>query len=200
MLILFTIFIILFFIILTATTQNMLFLGIALLIFGVLFFYLKGMAADPRAILIMGVYCVVWGIMTVVASITHSGLEIWVFADGCGFIILWGGIYLGIIEVILCKEKVSAVYMGAKLYTTKRSGHYAPFFSYIYQGRQYKNSAIETTYRKRKLDKRYQEGNCYTIYLNPRNPNLIRTKRYPQIKYIWMLFIGVICISIPFFL
>lgn len=201
MLILFTVFIFLFLIILATTTQNMIFFGLALLILGALFFYLKvmGMATDPNAILIAGVYCVVWGIMTVVASITNSSVEPWIFTDGLGGIFLLCGIYQGIINVIVCREKVSAIYMGAKSYITdKGRTYYSPFFSYIYQGRQYKNSLVET-FGKRKLKKKFQEWDSYTIYLNPRNPNVICLKRYPQGSAICIMCIGIICILIPFF-
>lgn len=201
MLILFMTFLFLFFIVLASTTQNMVFFGIALLLIGSLFFYLKikGIAVESGTVLIMGVYCVVWGLLTIVESIMHFGYQGWIFAEGFGGVFLWLGIYQGIIKVIVCKERVSAIYMGAKPHSTSKGGtYYEPFFSYIYQNRQYQNSTGET-FGKRKLKKRYQEWNSYTIYLNPRNPNVICTRRYPQGSAILLMFIGIVCVSIPFF-
>lgn len=201
MLILFMTFLFLLFVVLAVTIENMFFLGIALLIIGALFSYIKirGMTADPKATLFMGVYCIVWGLIIVVASVTHSGYEGWIVAEGFGGVFLVLGIYQGIIKVIVCKEKVTAIYMGSKPYSTgKGVTYYEPLFSYIYQNRRYQNTTGET-FGKRKLRKRYQEWNSYTIYLNPRNPNVICTRRRPQGTVILIIGIGIVCVVIPLF-
>ncbi|MDE7426003.1 MAG: DUF3592 domain-containing protein [Lachnospiraceae bacterium] len=199
MLALFMTFLLLFFIVLTSMTENMVFFGIALLIIGFLFFYIenKGMAVKPGAVFIMGVYSVVWGLLTIAESIMHLGYQGWIFAEGFGGVFLWFGIYQGIIKVIACKERVTAIYMGTKTYTTRKGGrYYNPMFSYIYQDRQYENSTDENFGKWKR--KKYQKGNNYTIYLNPQNPNEIRTKRYPKGSEILLISLGIVLVSIPF--
>lgn len=183
-----------------AVTQNIVFFGIALLSIGVLFFYLKskGMALAPGAVWIMGIYAVVWGLLLIAASFIDGDYVKWIFAEGLAGVFLGLGIYQGIGKAIMCRETVSAVFLGAKPHSSGRGGtFYEPYFSYKYHNHQYQRSTGEV-FRKRKLEKRYQEGKNCIIYMNPKNPNVICTKRYPQNASILMICIGVVFACVPF--
>ncbi len=187
--------------VLAGTTGNMYFLGAAFLILGALFFYLiyMGMARDAKALILSGIYVTIWGVLIIGASLTKSEYEAWIFAEGFGGAFLGLGIYQGVIKAVTCKEKITACFMGAKTRSAGRGGSfYEPVFAFVYQKRQYQGTTGEV-YRWRKLIKRYQEGNWYSIYINPGNPNVMCTKRYPQSSAVVMMGIGIVCMGIPFF-
>lgn len=186
--------------ILTSMTQNLVFFGIVLLSTGLLFLYLKkeGMALAPRAVSIMGLYAIIWGIVMIAVSIMKVDAAGWIFVEGLAGVFLGMGIHQGVVKAVICREKVTAIYSGARPHTSQKSGtYYEPVFSYRYQDCQYQGSTGEI-FRKRKLTKGFREGEACTIYLNPKNPKIICTKRYPQKSAILMICVGVVAASMPF--
>lgn len=186
--------------ILTSMTQNLVFFGILVLSTGLLCLYLKnkGMALAPRAVSIAGLYAIIWGIVTIVAAIIKADAEKWIFVEGLAGVFLGLGIYQGVVKAVICRKKVTAIYSGARPHTSQKGGtYYEPFFSYRYQDCQYQGATGEI-FRRRKLTKRFREGKPCTIYLNPKNPKIICTKRYPQKYAILMICTGVMVASMPF--
>lgn len=184
-----------------SVTQNMLFLGMALISIGLLFFFLKmkGMALATRAVCNVGIYACLWGALTIAASMANSAYEGWIFAEGFGGMFLLLGIYQGFVKAVVCREKAAAVYLGAKLRGTGVGTYYEPLFSFKYQNRQYQRTTGEI-FRRRKLKKRYQAGREYTIYINPQNPNIICTKRYPSGASVLMICLGIVYLATPFWM
>lgn len=155
------------------------------------------MALAPRALFIAGIYVCLWGILTIAAAIANSEYEGWIFAEGCGGVFLLLGIYQGVVKAVVCREKTAAVYLGAKPYGVGVGTYYEPFFSFKYQNRQYQRTTGEIFFR-RKLKKRYQAGQEYTIYINPQKPNVICTKRYPSGASVLMICLGIVYAATPF--
>lgn len=189
------IFLILF--IIAVLTQNMSIWGIALLSIGSVFVWYQKKAVSPKALLLMGIYAVIWGLLTLAGPYLGSDYAMCVFMEGLGGIFLMIGTYQGIIKPIVCREEVTAIYMGATHYTgSKGITRYDPIFAYRYQGTSYQGATGEA-YSRRKLLKMYQEGEDYSIYVNPGNPLVIRTKRRPQGTDILLLCLGVVFVSVP---
>ena len=191
-----------FFLVLTviaAFMQSVSFWGYALLVVGTVFIRYKNKSAAPTAVFVMGSYAVIWGSLTLVFPFFREGSEMWVFLAGFGGMFLGIGIYQGIVKPFMCREQVTAIYMGARPCRGGRYGwtYYDPFFAYRYENYSYQNTTGEV-YSRRKLLKKYKEGSDYPIYLNPRNPGSIRTKRMPQKTDVLLICIGLLCVSVAF--
>lgn len=188
--------------VLAGATENMIFFGAALLTLGMLFFYLalKKMALDGRAVILSAIYVCIWGIMTIIAAVMNSNYEGWIFAEGFGGAFLGLGIRQGIVKLFVCKEKITACFLEVRSHSSVRGGtFYEPVFGFVYKNRQYKGTTGEV-FRRRKLEKKYQMGNWYTIYINPRNPNVMCIRRCPQGAAVLMICIGVVCMGMPFWI
>lgn len=187
--------------ILAVETQNTVFLGVAILSIGLLLFYyrIKGKtAADPIVGYFIGIYTTIWGIATITISIINPTSIGWVLSEGFAGILLFASIYMGIITPLTCNKLITATYTGAQSVKQRYGVTYAPQFSYTYEDCPYESLPTET-FSKRKLEKHYQEGETYPIYLNIRHPKVICIKRRPRWMMIWVLLIGIIVACIPFF-
>ena len=187
-------------------TQNVILAGILIITFGLMFLscYLKGFAANKRAVITMILYCFVWGGLLCVSPLVDT-YTVWgdtyvmhVWTGGFGWMFLLLGIYMGVIQNIKCKEKIEAVYMGGQAYSG-RGGvkQYSPQFSYSRNGRTFSNITGHT-YSQRKLNKKFQVGNTYQIYMDPENPLTIREHKRIGSSSVLLMVMGVIVIGIPF--
>lgn len=195
--------------ILMIITNEIVFFGIAALCIGMLFIYLKvkGPAAAPVALTVAGIYAIVWGILIITAPIikqysfleqTSMGYEGCIFTEGLAGMFLSIGVYQGIAKAILCREKVSAIYVGAIEHRSRRGIKlYEPKFSYTYKEQRYRMSTGEC-FGRRKLNRRYQNSKACTVFLNPSNPEVICTRRYPQAGAVLMICLGLLFAWIPF--
>lgn len=106
-------------------TQNM-FFGLTLICIGLLFFYLKfqGFVLAENSVLTIGVYTVIWGLITIVVAATNFTYEHWIKAGFAAGVFLGVGIYQGIIKAVKCREKITAVCAEIKAYTTGNGGTY----------------------------------------------------------------------------
>ena len=180
-----------------AFPQSVVLWGIALLVVGTVFIRYKNRSASPTAVFVMGSYAVIWGSLTLALPFFCEGLEMRLFLAGFGGMFLGIGIYQGIAKPLLCREQITAIYMGARPCRGGRYGwtYYDPIFAYRYENYSYQNTTGEV-YSRRKLLKKYKEGSDYPIYLNPRNPGSIRTKRMPQKTDVLLICIGLLCVSV----
>lgn len=189
--------IILALIVIAMFTQSVFFWGLALVVVGTVFVRYKNKSASPTAVFVMGIYAVIWGSLTLAIPFFCEGVEVWVFLAGFGGMFMGIGIYQGIAKPLLCREQITAIYMGARACRGGRYGrtYYDPIFAYRYDNYSYQNTTGEV-YSRRKLLKKYKEGSDYPIYLNPRNPGSIRTKRTPQKTDVLLICIGLLCVSV----
>lgn len=189
------------FTILAVETQNMIFLGIAILSIGllILYYYIKSnVLANPLFGLFIGTYLTIWGILTIAVPIINSDYVGWVISEGFAGIILGCSIYMGIILPLTCKQNVTATYVGAQTIRTRYGiKMYAPIFSYTYQDCQYE-SVTTKTFGLKKLNKKYVEGQHYPIYIDSKHPKIIRINRHPQWSAIWFVLLSIIIAIIPF--
>lgn len=187
--------------ILAVETQNALFGGIAILSIGllILYYYIKGnILANPLFGLILGIYLTIWGLLTIVVPMINSDSAVWIILEGFAGIIMGCSIYIGIILPLTCKKRVTATYIGA-ITTTTRYGikMCAPTFSYTYEDCQYESVAPKT-FSLKKLNKKYAEGEQYSIYLNHKNPKAICISRHPRWSIVWFVLLSILVAAIPF--
>lgn len=156
--------------------------GVLIFTFGLLFLscLLHGDAASRKSVAVITVYAMVWGGLFIAApvmsEITSLGDDYpgYVLAIGMGLMFFLIGIYTGIAKFILCRKKVSAIFIEAVAYRSGRGQVvYTPKFSFRYNGRNYCNTSGET-HSARKIERKYKNGETYSIYINPKNPNNIR--------------------------
>lgn len=186
--------------ILAVCTQNTVLWGMALLCIGSLYIVYRNKAAAPSVTLVMGIYAVVWGLLTWAVPVVSSDYAGWVLPEGFGGLLLGLGIYQGFVKALLCRERVIAIYMRAKSHRSVGRGitvtYYEPVFAYRYRNVSYENSVGEV-YSRRRLMREYREGCDYPIYLNPKSPGMICTRRRPQGADILLICIGIVCMGAP---
>ena len=76
-----------------------------------------------------------------------------------------------------CKVEVSAIYHDfSRQYTGKGISLYRPKFKYTYENQEYDCYSIDS-YSNRKLNNTLTLGEIHTIYLNPKKPSIIYSKK-----------------------
>lgn len=144
-----------------------------------------------------------WGIImlgfTVAEKLTglFRNYDIHVFIFGIGVLIMWSGVYMGIIKKLRCSYKISARYTGPQSYTIKGRTSYTPIFSFQYNGVVYSNTSGEV-FSKRKLDKKFQIGEEYEIYIDPREPNSFLTNKRIGISWLFWVLLGLLFLFVAF--
>lgn len=185
--------------------EEFLLMGIMILTIGILILYnvLTGFAKIKKAAVIMAVYCFVWGSAVTGFSVAQkltgafSNYDIALFVAGLGMAMAWLGIYMGIYKKIRCNLKISACYTGAQAYKVRASTSYTPEFSFSYEGTDYFNTSGEC-FSARKLDKRFQIGESYPIYIDPQNPNSFCVSRGIDKSGILLLLLGILFLFVAY--
>lgn len=180
--------------------------GIVIVTFGALFWdcLQHERAVDSKAVGAMSIYCFAWGGLVLAA--VYAEHRFWIY-DLTGYVFLYGfsfmfillGIYMGIVKVIRCNTKVMAQYTGATACHSKSVTLYTPGFAYEYEGTTYKNTSGET-FSKRKIEKMFQWGVTYPIYINPNNPASFLVRRRIGKSAVCMLVLGSILFLVPIFI
>ena len=179
--------------------KDFIMLGIIIITIGFLFFFciIKGYAKIKGAAIFMTVYCFLWGVGMTGLSIagkfnrSFKDYDIVLFVAGLGFTCAGIGIYMGIIRKFQCTHRISACYVGAQAYTVKAYTTYTPQFSFTYNGDKYSNTSGEC-FSERKLNKRFQRGKSYPIYINPKNPNCFCISRMINKEWILLIMLGIL--------
>lgn len=182
------------------------FVGLGIMCLGVMFLWLnhKGMAVAPKAVSVCGIYALVWGGLIAITPLAERLFSagdlyiMWIFPIGFGGMFLAMGFRGAVVLPLQCSEKVTATFSNVYCKQTGKGGtYYQPEFTYRYENRSYCQKTSDI-FRKRALMKRYQIGQNYTIYINPKNPNCICLKRRPEKSSFLMLAIGLVVMALPF--
>lgn len=179
--------------------KDFIMLGIIIITIGFLLFFstIKGYAKIKGAAIFMTVYCFLWGMgmtgLSIAGKFSRSfkDYDIVLFIAGLGFTCAGTGIYMGIIRKFQCTHRISACYDGAQAYTVKAHTTYTPQFSFTYNGEHYSNTSGEC-FSERKLNKHFQTGKSYPIYINPKNPNCFCISRMINKEWILLIMLGIL--------
>lgn len=185
--------------------KDFIMLGIIIITIGFLFLFctIKGYAKIKGAVIFMTVYCFLWGMGMTGLSIAgklnkaFKDYDIVLFVAGLGFTCAGIGIYMGIIRKFQCTHRISARYNGAQVYTVKTHTTYTPQFSFTYNGEHYYNTSGEC-FSERKLNKRFQKGKSYPIYINPQNPNCFCISRMINKEWILLIILGILFLFVSY--
>lgn len=179
--------------------------GIMIITLGflLLFCIIDGNVKIKGAAIVMTVYCFLWGLGMTGLSIAgklnkdfkdYDGI---LLMTGVGFICFIMGIYMGIIRKFQCSHRISAHYNGARANTVRGHTTYTPEFSFTYNGEHYLNTSGEC-FSKRKLNKRFQIGESYPIYINPKNPNCLCVSRMITKEWIFLIVLGILFLFVSY--
>ncbi len=174
-------------------------MGVIIITFGLLFFscLFHGDAASKVGLIVSALYALVWGGLICVTPLVLKYTD-WNRMFG-GYVLMIGfammfillGIYTGPLKVLQCAEKIEATYVGADEYRVKGRTSYTPKFAFEKNGRTYCN-ATGQSYSKRKI-KKFTEGEKYTVYINPQNPNNMCVGRWPSGSSWLLICVGLLC-------
>ena len=176
----------------------MIIIGIIFLLTGLFMFYctfpLK--AVMKKEACIWSGYFSFCGILLIVMSILCSQPVQWLFlTGGVGGLLIIAGIH-SCWKRCICKTPVEAVYIGMKSYS---GGHgvvqYTPIFRFKFQGVEYKGESGEA-FSLRKIDSLYQEGGCYTIYIDEHLPNRFITIQHIRLGDVCMILGGLLFVIV----
>lgn len=187
-------------------TNNIVVAGVIIITFGLLFLVCKrkGLAMDVGALVAATIYCFVWGGLICVSPLMYKytpwGVRYttFVWAGGFGFMFLSFGIYEGIGKFRKCTERIEATYVGAAVHRGRRSVQYSPQFAYRRNGKDYQNTT-GVTYSKRKLNRKFQLGKIYQIWIEPTNPYKICFERKLEGSPALMVGLGIGCLLVGIF-
>ena len=84
-----------------------------------------------------------------------------------------------------CTHRITATYTSCRRTSSRGSGCYTPIFSYRYNGEDYVNLSLRIYFSRWKLDRLFQEGRTYEIYINPRFPGQCTEKHSFPMVFIW---------------
>lgn len=106
-----------------------------------------------------------------------------------GMLLLWAGMGRWK-KRFSCKEQIQGIFLccdvlgfGNHIYTSAK-------FEYTYNGSKIKQYAMEELSRKKR--KEFQKGKTYTLYVNPKNPRIIRcTKKVIYFKDFLQVILGI---------
>ena len=185
--------------IITCITRDSIMVGIMIITLGFLFLFcaLRGYAKIKGAVIVMTVYCLLWGVGMTCCSLIEKitgdfrNYDMILFSAGLGCAFAGMGIYMGIIKKLQCSRRISARYDGAQAYRVKLHTAYTPLFSFTYEGKHYSNTTGEG-FSAGKLNKRFQKGKSYPIYINPKNPNSLCVSRIITFEWILLILLGVL--------
>ena len=89
-----------------------------------------------------------------------------------------------------CTETVTARYHNCKTVYSHKTWYYAPIFTYCWEGREYTSQA-PSSYSRRKITKKYVFDHEYTIYIDPKEPEVIIEEKKLTFSSFLSLFVGV---------
>lgn len=192
-------------IIIACIIKDFIMLGIMIITLGflLLFCIINGNVKIKGAAIVMTVYCFLWGIGMTGLSIAgklnkdFKDYDVILLVTGVGFTCFILGIYMGIIRKFQCSHRISARYNGAQANTVRGHTTYTPEFSFTYQGEHYSNTSGEC-FSKRKLNKRFQIGESYLIYINPKNPNCFCVSRMITKEWIFLIVLGILFLFVSY--
>lgn len=192
-------------IIIACIIKDFIMLGIMIITLGflLLFCIINGNVKIKGAAIVMTVYCFLWGIGMTGLSIAgklnkdFKDYDVILLVTGVGFTCFILGIYMGIIRKFQCSHRISARYNGAQANTVRGHTTYTPEFSFTYQGEHYSNTSGEC-FSVRKLNKRFQAGKSYPIYINSKNPNCLCVSRMITKEWIFLIVLGILFLFVSY--
>lgn len=193
-------------VIIGSITKDFIWFDIIILTIGFLFLecYRQKRVKIQKAFIFFTAVWFLWGAsmlgFTVVEKRTglYDNYDYHILMLGIGILIMGYGIYAGIIKKLQCNYKISAKYMGPYAYTIKGHTSYTPSFSFEYHGVVYSNTSGEV-FSKRKLEKKFQIGEEYEIYIDPKEPNSLLINRRIGISWLFCMLLGMLLLFIAFF-
>lgn len=185
-------------------SNSLLFLGISFLCIGVgiLLFVLDGKALVKIGAICSGVSFSILGILIALTDFVEERFGCgeqyagFVIGLGIGILMIAAGIF-NITKRFLCNRKVEGTYLGANRQQSRSMVQYIPRFSFSFQGKTYENTSGET-YSRRKINRKYEAGKQYPIYVSEKNPNMFRTKQGIQPGDILLILLGLLFALAPF--
>lgn len=149
----------------------------------------KGLAAGT------GIYLIVFGILVGITPVIQKRFAVGerytviVVCIGLGLLLVGTGIY-NISRLWNCRVKMEALYMGANRQQQRGAVYYIPRFSFCYEGKEIENTSGES-FSKRRINKKFEAGKSYPIYVSAKNPYIFRTQRKPRLGDIFLIALGI---------
>ncbi|MBP3459080.1 MAG: hypothetical protein J6K58_07710 [Lachnospiraceae bacterium] len=143
-------------------------------------------------------YCFLWGACIVglyIADRIVGGMdayEKYAVVIGLGLVLVLFGVSL-MAEKLQCRLKKRAVYKEtARFYNnTRHTSRYSPVFIYDYEGGHHSCTSWETFSSEEKIRKKFQIGEQYDIYINPKNPQNFVLSRGIEKKAVVIILMGI---------
>lgn len=146
----------------------------------------------------LGIYFAVFGVCGLAGqAFDNDVMVLAAFLLSIGFLCIWVYVY-SIIQDKSCTYKIEAVYIDYNRYTSKGISCYSPVFDYDYEGVHYSRQTIES-YSFKKLNKLFEQGRQYYIFINPSMPECCITTKKVSRKFIFCAILGVIFIAVFFY-
>lgn len=154
----------------------------------------KGVTACVGAIL------TTMGVGMIVASAGYhflnwpADIDFGVFALGAGALIMLGGLF-DTYKIFSCTELIEATCVNIKEVRARYGVKlYLPMYQFEWEGKRYQTQS-GNSYFKRGVRK-IVEGQRCCIYMNPKNPLLVRESRMPSLLFVAMAVFGVMIIKV----
>lgn len=91
-----------------------------------------------------------------------------------GILCLWIGVGRWK-ESLSCKEEIQGVFIGLDVLGFGNRIYTSANFEYTYHGKKLRQHTLERLSREKR--KEFQKGKIYTLYVNPKNPKIVRCTR-----------------------
>ena len=178
----------------------MIILGIIMLTLGVVSFYcvFKGISNTKGPALILASFFVIWGACICIGHyLSDPFLSYLITCLGTGLLLTATGVFNSY-KVLTCSTIVPAVYMGSQPYKGRVGSftHYSPVFHFQINDQSIERQSGES-YLLSELERRYQEGQTYNIYVNRNDPKFFLTKKAIKVRDIIVFLVGIFLTAAP---
>ena len=91
-----------------------------------------------------------------------------------------------------CSAAVMGTFVGIQVLKSTGMKDYFPVFRYVYDGCEYEVRSLQS-FSRRFLEKTFEPGKEYTIYIDPKKPRNAAVRNKPQTADILVLLMGAGC-------
>lgn len=152
----------------------------------------KKYSTDKKKATVLIVFFSVFSVCGIAGHFTGSEALVMASVMLSSSILCMGLLVYAWYQVLGCKTSVPAVYLRYNTYSGgKGTRSYAPVFRYRYMGQEYERQTYES-YSLRKINKLFQPGEEYRIFINEESPENCVSKRKVSFSYYIIFCLGVV--------
>ena len=172
-------------------------IGIFFLITGGIVIARRKNSIDAAAVTIAGIIAAALGALLIwggIWGLNRMGkvLMIWLIGGSVAIMALYSGCRHLYIKIFCCRQETMGTFQGIK----KHSGFYRNRYAYTLEfqyradGKWYRKESEDMYINRGRLEKKYENGQEYPIFISTKNPGIFAVKRRPFFEDIMMLFTG----------